>query len=88
MAVNQDCLVFKALPRELFYQVLNTMDPWDYRGLSCTCRLALALINDRLGTAWQRAVPLLSATGLRQHWNGEVDRLLEPPVGLRRYWRR
>lgn len=79
MAANNECLLFKTLPRELFYRILDTMEPWDYGALSCTCGLALTLINDHLGTAWQPDVPILSATALRHHWNRELDLLLDPP---------
>ena len=36
------------LPIELFFRILDFLEPHEYSGLSCTCRYAVTLVNRKL----------------------------------------
>lgn len=38
------------LPQESLFLVLEVMEPHEYSGLSCTCKLASSLVNQKLDT--------------------------------------
>ena len=42
--------LLSVLPQELIIEILEFMDPHEYSGLSCTCRFALSLVNEKLDT--------------------------------------
>ena len=49
------------LPPELFFLVLDFMEPYEYSGLSCTCRSMLSTVNQKLDTPEARRVAPLGS---------------------------
>lgn len=45
---NKNSDLLDILPLELIFRILNSMDPHEYSGFSCTCRHAVTIVNQKL----------------------------------------
>lgn len=69
------------LPPELFFLVLEFMEPYEYSGLSCTCQSMLSIVNQKLDTPESRQLaPLgsnISRTAAFVQYKIELDLLVQ-----------
>ena len=51
---NKNSGLLDILPPELIFQILDSMEPHEYSGFSCTCRHAVTIVNQKLDTPQSR----------------------------------
>jgi hypothetical protein len=71
----------ETLPIELFFRILDFLEPHEYSGLSCTCRYAVTLVNRKLDSPEEQkelwfGFDLDESWALNKHYHpGRVVRL-------------
>jgi hypothetical protein len=71
----------ETLPIELFFRILDFLEPHEYSGLSCTCRYAVTLVNRKLDNPKEQkelwfGFDLNESRALNKHYHpGRVVRL-------------